>query len=385
MPLPASELWRRIRQEITGQPESRQIEILHRHLADWPMDFKGPYQVLRSKLLDTLADLERTETIRRGGGHPDAFYVKRSGAAQIALAGVTNSGKSSLVAALTAATAQIGEYPFTTQVPVPGMMEVGGTSIQLIDTPSVVEGLAQGEGPGRPLLQLFRVADGLGFVVDLTRDPLLQMKVLLGELRAGSIEAYPGRLPIVIRPKGRGRVEIRSALELDRESEELVRRALREADIHAAQVWVRGAFGAEDLVLQLEAGACVPALIVGTKNDEPAAHEGFARLCAAYPHYPAIDVNFLDETHFPELRDMLFELSGLMRVCCAGEDGTLEGAPVPMPLGATVADLAETIDRRLAEALTGARIWGPSAQFTGQMVGPEHTLAEGDAVLLRTR
>ncbi|MEA3346289.1 MAG: hypothetical protein U9Q78_08660 [Chloroflexota bacterium] len=59
MPLPAKELWRRIRNEITGQPESRQIAILRRHLSDWPLEFKGPYQVLRAKLEDRLSDLER--------------------------------------------------------------------------------------------------------------------------------------------------------------------------------------------------------------------------------------------------------------------------------------------------------------------------------------
>lgn len=384
MPLPAKELWRRIRKEITGQPESRQIAILHRYLADWPRDFKGPYQVQRAKLEDLLADLERVQAVKRRGSRADPFYVKRSGAAQIALAGLTNSGKSALVAALSAAPTEIGDYPFTTQVPIPGMVEVKGVPLQLVDTPAVVEGLAQGEGPGRPLLQLFRVADGLALVVDLTRDPLPQMEVLLAELWTGSIEPYPGRLPIVVKPKGKGRVEIRSAIELGKEREKLIRRALREAAISAAQVWVRGQFEVEDIELQLEAGACKPTLIVGAKNDEPGAAEHFAQLCAAYPLYPAVDVNFLDEIHFPELRGMLFDLLGLMRIYRAAEDGTPEGEPTPMPLGSTVADLAEGIDRRLAEALTGAKIWGPSAQFAGQLVGPAHTLAEGDAVLLRT-
>jgi len=384
VPLPAKELWRRIRQEITGQPESRQIVILHRYLADWPMDFKGPYQVLRAKLEDLLADLERVQQVKRSGGRVDPFYVKRSGAAQIALVGLTNVGKSALVATLTAASTEVGSYPFTTQVPIPAMVEVEGVPLQLVDTPAVVEGLAQGEGAGRPLLQLLRVADGLALVVDLTRDPLPQMETLLAELRAGGIEPYPGRLPIVVKPKGKGRVEIRSAMELDKEGEELIRRALREAEISSAQVWVRGPFGAGDIELQLEAGACQPTLIVGAKNDEPGAAERFAQLRMAYPSYPAVDVNFLDETHFPELRGMLFDLLGLMRIYRAGEDGVPEGEPTPMPLGSTVADLAEAVDSRLAEALTGAKIWGPSAQFPGQWVGPVHTLAEGDAVLLRT-
>jgi ribosome-interacting GTPase 1 len=383
MPLPAKELWRRVRKEITGEPESRQIAILHGYLVDWPMEFKGPYQVLRAKLEDLLADLERVEEVKGGGSRADPFCVKGTGAGQIALAGLTNSGKSALVAALTGAPTEIGDYPFTTQVPVPGMIEARGVRLQIVDTPAVVEGLARGDGAGRPLLQLFRVADALALVVDLTRAPVSQMRVLLGELRAGSIEPRPGRLPIVVKPKGKGRVEIRCGTELSKDEEELIRRSLRQAEMSAAQVWVRGRFGVEDIELQLEAGVCRPTMIVGTKNDEPGAAQGFEQLRAAYPLYPAVDVNFLDETHFADLRGMLFALLGLMPIWCAAGDGTPEGSPVPLLLGSTVADLAEAVDRRLAKAVIGARIWGPSAQFPGQSVGPMHRLAEGDAVLLR--
>jgi ribosome-interacting GTPase 1 len=349
------------------------------------MDFKGPYQVLRAKLVDLLSDLERVQAVKRSSGPLDPFCVKRTGAGQIALVGLTNSGKSALVSTLTSVATESGDHPFTTQVPIPGMMDVKGIPLQLVDTPAVVEGLVRGEGAGRALLQLFRVADALAIVVDLARDPLSQMGVLLAELRAGSIDAHPGRLPIVVRPKGKGRVEIRSDTALGRESEELIRRTLREADISAAQVWVRGPFGAEDIEMQLEAGACRPAIIVGTKNDEPEAEKHFGQLCGAYPLYPAVDVNFLDEVHFPHLRRMLFELLGLMPAYCAEGDGSAEGAPVALTIGSTVADFAETIDRRLAEGLVGARIWGPSAQFPGQVVGPRHTLAEEDVILLRTR
>jgi len=384
MPIPASELWRRIRKEMAGQPESRQIAILRRYLAEWPMDFKGPYQALRAKLVDTLAELERVEAIRRSSGRADVFHVKRAGAAQIAAVGLANAGKSALVSSLTAASTKIGVYPFTTQLPIPGMMEVEDIPIQLVDTPAVVRGLTQGEGPGRLLLQCLRQADGLALVVDLSCDPLSQVKVLLTELRKGGVEPYPGRLQVVVRPKGKGRVEIRSAIELDRGEENLIRLVLQEAGIHAAQVWVRVRFKAEDIEVQLGASACKPTLLVGSKNNEPGAAEHFAQLCTDYPLYPAVDVNCFDEAHLPELRAMLFELLGLMRIYRAAEDGTPDGGTMPVPLGATVADFAEAFDRRLACALMGAKVWGTSVRFPGQLVGLAHTLAEGDAVWLRT-
>jgi ribosome-interacting GTPase 1 len=349
------------------------------------MDFKGPYQLLRAKLLELLDDLERTEAVRHGGGSSDPFVVKRSGAGQIALAGLTNTGKSALMVALTSVDTEIGDYPFTTRVPIPGMMSINGIPLQLVDTPAVVAGLAHGEGSGRRLLQIFRLADALALVVDLSGDPLSQMDLLLAELREGGIDPYPGRLPVLVRPKGKGRVEVRSAIALERGSQELIRRTLRRADMGSARVWIREAFTAEDITRQLTARGCKPAMIVGTKSDEPDARSRFEHLYGAYAAFPAVDVSFLDEAHFAGLRWTLFDLLGLMPVYCAGADGTSQGDPVPLPLGSTVSDLAEAIDRRLHDRLLGARIWGTSAQFQGQLVGPDHALAEKDRVLLKSR
>src|SRR5205823_11179147 len=60
---------------------------------------------------------------RRGGGHGGpALVIRPEGAAQIALIGPPNAGKSLLHARLTASGAHDAPYPFTTQFPVPGML-----------------------------------------------------------------------------------------------------------------------------------------------------------------------------------------------------------------------------------------------------------------------
>ena len=58
---------------------------------------------------------------------------------QVVIIGPPNVGKSALVAALTNATPEVADYPFTTWTPTPGMMEVGNVQIQLIDTPPLNE------------------------------------------------------------------------------------------------------------------------------------------------------------------------------------------------------------------------------------------------------
>ena len=68
-------------------------------------------------------------------GRPDPFRVERAGAGQVFVLGAPNSGKSSLVGALTGAKVVVAEYPFATTAPVPGMMRFEDILIQMVDMP----------------------------------------------------------------------------------------------------------------------------------------------------------------------------------------------------------------------------------------------------------
>ncbi|MBN1445071.1 MAG: 50S ribosome-binding GTPase [Candidatus Omnitrophica bacterium] len=61
--------------------------------------------------------------------------VKREGAGQVALCGPANSGKSTILSVITKAKPDIADYPFTTKMPVPGMLRYCDINIQLVDTP----------------------------------------------------------------------------------------------------------------------------------------------------------------------------------------------------------------------------------------------------------
>src|SRR4030042_278107 len=73
---------------------------------------------LRARVAKLMDDLEHPAASK--GGRPYPFAIRKEGAGQAVLIGPPNSGKSSLLAALTGAKARIGEYPFTTQLPEPG-------------------------------------------------------------------------------------------------------------------------------------------------------------------------------------------------------------------------------------------------------------------------
>jgi len=100
---------------------------------------------------------------RRGGGHGGpALVVHPEGAAQVALIGPPNAGKSLLHARLTASGAQDAPYPFTTQFPLPGMMPYEDIRFQLVDLPAVAA-----EHPVPWLQATLQSADAALLVVDL--------------------------------------------------------------------------------------------------------------------------------------------------------------------------------------------------------------------------
>src|SRR5574341_1551902 len=80
---------------------------------------------------------EGAHVAKSGHDAPVPGHVKREGAGQWVLLGPPNAGKSSLLAALTHAHPEIGDYPFTTRQPFPGMMDFEDVKVQLVDTPAV--------------------------------------------------------------------------------------------------------------------------------------------------------------------------------------------------------------------------------------------------------
>src|SRR3954452_21874109 len=103
--------------------------------------------------------------------------------ADAALVGFPSAGKSSLIAALSAARPKIADYPFTTLVPNLGVVQGAGTTFTVADVPGLIPGAAQGKGLGLEFLRHVERCAVLVHVLDCgtldnTRDPLSDLEAI---------------------------------------------------------------------------------------------------------------------------------------------------------------------------------------------------------------
>ncbi|MFG6401570.1 MULTISPECIES: GTPase ObgE [unclassified Microbacterium] len=124
--------------------------------------------------------------------------------ADIALVGFPSAGKSSLIAAVSAARPKIADYPFTTLHPNLGVVQSGEVRYTIADVPGLVEGASEGRGLGLEFLRHVERCTALVHVLDCAtldpgRDPISDLDVILAELAA-----YPvpeGQIPLLDRPQ----------------------------------------------------------------------------------------------------------------------------------------------------------------------------------------
>jgi GTP-binding protein len=155
--------------------------------------------------------------------------------ADVALVGLPNAGKSTLLGAMTAARPKVADYPFTTLTPNLGVAETGEERVVLADVPGLIEGAHQGRGLGLEFLRHVSRCRVLVYVLDLTSDPAGDLAVVKAEVaaydpslvdrpalavgtKADLLETWPDRPPdgldvVVSGTTGRGIEELRTLIE----------------------------------------------------------------------------------------------------------------------------------------------------------------------------
>ena len=183
MPMPHRTFAQMAKRRLTGKEGRERIREVQALLGELPDYRNGPYADLRKWLM---AEIEDTR-VRASAVHRDSIAVRREGAAQVALVGPPNVGKSSLLQALSEIQIKTGDYPFTTLRPVPALTRIGGVLVQLVEIPGLIEGASEDRGGGRALLGVLRSADAIVYCCRLDGDTS-ELHVVLSEIAAAGID-----------------------------------------------------------------------------------------------------------------------------------------------------------------------------------------------------
>ena len=163
MPMPHRTQMQLIKRRLIGKEGSERVRELRAILNELPGYLNGPYGEIRKWVLAQIEEThKRSHAVQR-----DSIAVRREGAAQVALVGAPNAGKSSLLYALSDVQIKIGDYAFTTLRPVPALTRIGGVLVQLVEIPGLIAGATDDRGGGRALLGVLRVADAIVYCQDI--------------------------------------------------------------------------------------------------------------------------------------------------------------------------------------------------------------------------
>jgi len=222
----------------------------------------------------------------------------------------------------------IADYPFTTRMPLPGMMKFENIQIQMVDTPPLMDEYAESG-----LFNLIRQAEALAIVLDLTEDCRTQIELLMEELNRRGI------------------------------------RILKKGEEKKTE-W--GLFYKR-------------AVMVGNKADLKAARTHCQNLLDEFSEiYPSLCVSAKENLNLEELKKEIFGILDIVRAYtkAPGKSADLQD-PVILPRGSTILNFAAQIHKDFAQKLKFARIWAKE-KYDGQMVQRDYVLKDGDIIELHT-
>ena len=388
LPSEAKDKWAEV--ENTRNPRDK-IQRMQEFLSLVPQH-KGTMK-LRGQVKKKMAVLrkemeERKQKQRTGRGGPK-FFIEKEGAAQVALLGAANVGKSCLLSAVTNANVSVSPAPYTTREPVPAVMGFEDVQFQLVEAPAVMHGSADGRAWGLQTLTLARNADGLIVMVDLSRDAVGQLKLVLGELeKARVLVSKPrGRVDIDRKYMGAGLRVILTGRLSDGTMRD-VEALLRSYRIGDATIKISGEVTLDDVEDAIfENTTYRPAVVVANKLDVAGADEEFTRLESYLAgRVPVVAVSCEKRLGLELLGDVLFGALGVIRIYTK-QPGAREPSQRPFTLrrGATVADLARSIHTDFERDFAFARVWAERLVFSPQKVGVGFALEDGDVVEIHVR
>eukprot|EP01132_Coremiostelium_polycephalum_P001332 gene1332-1678_t len=321
--------------------------------------------------------LQLLEPTGKSGKTGEGFEVLKSGDARVALIGFPSVGKSTILTKLTDTQSEQAAYEFTTLTCIPGVIQYHGARIQLLDTPGIIEGAAQGRGRGKQVIAVARTADLILMMLDANKGDV-QKRLLEEELEAIGIRLNTQPPNIYFKQKAAGGVNFTATVPLTKITEKLAKSILHEYKIFNCDLVIRCDPTVDELIDAIEGRrSYIKCLYVYNKIDQLSIEE--IDKIARKQHSVVISCNM--SLNLDYLLDKIWEYLSLVRVYTKkrGEAPDFSD-PVILRQGASVEHVCGYLHKELATQFKYGIVWGISAKHCPQRVGLAHNLDDEDVI-----
>ena len=303
---------RRIR-NLEGEELVSELEDIIEDIRAKKLDNLGVFKLQIQELERMIAEIREKPKAR--GRQYDPFHIPISGDGRIALFGLSNVGKSTLMNAITNTDVKTGGYLHTTREALAGTCEYEDVRIQIVDLPGFLD-FREDWSISKQIVRVTRTSDAIMMVIDLSMDIDRQYEFLMKQLTDSKL-IVDGETPYKIS-------------------------------------------------------------IIATKGDLPGSKERYQELLTK-TDFDVCPITIKSDESLENLRNTLFKQLEIIRVYTKKPGGKADlQKPFVLPVGATVEDVTKKIHTSFIKHFRYARVWGDSAQFEGQKVYLEHSLKDKD-------
>jgi len=333
------------------------ISRVEKEIRDTPYHKGTEHHVgrLRAKLARLKDQLDGTGG--KGGGGGIGYGIAHHGDATIVLVGPPSAGKSTLLNRLSSAKSKIGAYDFTTIGVVPGMMEIKGARIQVLDLPGLLLGASDNKGFGRKVLSVARAADLMILISDTDRPEWLEK--IKKEIYKAGIRIDQEKPKIDVKKTSRGSIRVIDPYHSF--SPEIVAEVAWEFGIKNAEIRFGEKIDSLDKLIDVFSKNRVYMKVIRILNKEDK---------KKFKKKGALSISAEKGKGIDKLKEEVWEKLDLVRVYLKREKTKKadKDRPLIMRKGQNFLDVLGRISTEMREDVKRAHIWGRKARFPGQRV-----------------
>jgi len=362
----------RIKYEQAKSPEAKLAALLE--MQSTAPKHKGSENLRRElskKIASIRNDVEKQkEQAKKGGGI--SYNVKKEGAGQIVIIGMPNSGKSTVLKAVTGADVEIAPHEFTTTKPEIGTINFKGARVQLVEVPALIEGSSEGKANGTQFLSIIRNADAVIVVLDAEKAEE-EFRTLKTELVKAKIRMNEKKPDIRVEQSEYGGISIAGKQFLKMPLDKF-EQLLKSLGFHKASVVLNEELKSPEKLLQALDEGIVYKRAIAILNAKK-------WLQAKKPDFGSgFEAIAFESAAVEELKKKIFALLEKVIVYTKKPGQPADyNEPLVLRKGTTVEDFAGMLHKDFARNMKYVKVWG-SSKFEGQRVSKDYHLQDFDTI-----